>query len=185
MKAARPALRYAKAILNLAVEFKQETAVNEHMKLIANTIADSDELDTMLKSPIIKAADKRNVLNALFADKVDNIVKGLFNLLQENKRMLMLEAIARQYSVIYDYHKSLHVAKVVTAVPLTKELEAKMLTKVEELTGNKATIENTINPNILGGFILQVGDVQYDASISNQFNELKREFDNSHYIPKI
>ncbi|MDC1162443.1 F0F1 ATP synthase subunit delta [Tenacibaculum sp.] len=53
------------------------------------------------------------------------------------------------------------------------------------LTGNSASIENIVNPNILGGFVLRVGDVQYDASISNHFNELRREFDNSHYIPKI
>ncbi|MDB3914024.1 F0F1 ATP synthase subunit delta, partial [Flavobacteriaceae bacterium] len=44
---------------------------------------------------------------------------------------------------------------------------------------------NSVNPAILGGFILRVGDVQYDASISNHLNELRKEFDNSHYIPKI
>ena len=185
MKGARPALRYAKAILNLATQSGNETEVNENMKLIVATIAESNDLDAMLKSPVIKAADKRKVLAALFGEKVNTIVKGLFNLLEENKRMIMLEPIAKQYSVIYDYHKSMQIAKVTTAVPLTKDLEAKVLAKIEQMTGNKASIENIVNPEILGGFILRVGDVQYDASISNQFNELRREFDNSHYIPKI
>lgn len=185
MKEARPALRYAKAILNLAKDSGNEALVNDNMKLIVATIAESADLDAMLKSPIIKAADKRKVLAALFGDKVDNIVKGLFNLLEENKRMIMLAPIAKQYSVIYDYHKSMQVAKVTTAVALTKELEDKIQAKIVELTGNNASIENIVNPDILGGFILRVGDVQYDASIANQFNELRREFDNSHYIPKI
>ncbi|WP_298997339.1 ATP synthase F1 subunit delta [uncultured Tenacibaculum sp.] len=185
MKEARPALRYAKAILNLAKESGNEALVNDNMKLIVATIAESADLDAMLKSPIIKAADKRKVLAALFGDKVDNIVKGLFNLLEENKRMIMLEPIAKQYAVIYDYHKSMQVAKVTTAVALTKELEDKIQAKIVALTGNSASIENIVNPEILGGFILRVGDVQYDASISNQFNELRREFDNGHYIPKI
>ncbi|MDE0535747.1 ATP synthase F1 subunit delta [Tenacibaculum sp. L6] len=185
MKEARPALRYAKAILNLAKESGSEALVNDNMKLIVATIAESADLDAMLKSPIIKAADKRKVLAALFGDKVDNIVKGLFNLLEENKRMIMLEPIAKQYAVIYDYHKSMQVAKVTTAVALTKELEDKIQAKIVALTGNSASIENIVNPEILGGFILRVGDVQYDASISNQFNELRREFDNGHYIPKI
>ncbi|CAL2079990.1 ATP synthase F1 subunit delta [Tenacibaculum sp. 190524A02b] len=185
MKGARPALRYAKAILNLAKESGKETEVNDNMKLIVDTIAGSSDLNAMLKSPVIKAADKRKVLTALFGEKVNNIVKGLFNLLEENKRMLMLEPIAKQYTVIYDYYKSMRVAKVTTAVSLTKELEDKIQAKIVELTGNSATIENIVNPDILGGFILRVGDVQYDASISNQFNELRREFDNSHYIPKI
>ncbi|CAM1352122.1 ATP synthase F1 subunit delta [Tenacibaculum crassostreae] len=185
MKEAKPALRYAKAILNLAKESGNESLVNDNMKSIVSTIAESADLDAMLKSPIIKAADKRKVLAALFGDKVDNIVKGLFNLLEENKRMIMLESVAKQYSIIYDYHKSMQVAKVTTAVALSKELEDKIQAKIVALTGNNASIENIVNPDILGGFILRVGDVQYDASISNQFNELRREFDNSHYIPKI
>lgn len=185
MKGARPALRYAKAILNLAKENGLDETVNNDMKLIVATIAESSELDAMLKSPVIKAVDKTKVLNALFGDKVNNITKGLFNLLQENKRMIMLESVAKRYSIIYDYHKSMQVAKVTTAVALTKELEDKIQSKIVALTGNSATIENIINPDILGGFILRVGDVQYDASISNQFNELRKEFDNSHYIPQI
>ena len=185
MKDARPALRYAKALLNLAKDSGAEAEVNENMQDIATTIAENSELETMLKSPVIKAADKKKVLNAVFTSKVHNISLGLFNLLEENKRMVMLESIAKQYTIIYDYLKSMQVAKVTTAVPLTKALEEKVLAKIVELTGNKASIENIVDPTVIGGFILRVGDVQYDASISNHFNELRREFDDSHYIPQI
>lgn len=185
MKGTRPALRYAKAILDLGKKQGTDTEINDNMKMIVATISESSDLDSMLKSPVIKASDKSKVLHALFDDKVNNITKGLFNLLAENKRMIMLEQIAKQYSVIYDFHKKMQIATVTTAVALTNELEAKIQDKIVAITGNKATIDNIINPEIIGGFILRVGDVQYDASISNQFNELRREFDNSHYIPKI
>lgn len=185
MKGARPALRYARAILNLAKESGLETEVNADMQFINATISENDDLQTMLKSPVIKAADKKKVLNAIFTDKVNAVSLGLFNLLEENKRMVMLQPIASQYTIIYDYLKSMNIAKVTTAVALTKEMEEKVLNKVVELTGNKTSIENTVDPSILGGFILRVGDMQYDASISNNFNELRREFDNSQYIPKI
>ena len=185
MKGARPALRYAKAILNLAQEQGVDADVNNDMKLIVDTIAASDDLSTMLKSPIIKAANKTKVLNALFGDKVNTITKGIFDLLQDNKRMVMLETVAKQYTIIYDYHRGMQIAKVTTAVAIDKNLEDKIQAKVVAITGNSATIENIVDPSILGGFILRVGDVQYDASIANQFNELRREFDNSHYIPKI
>ena len=59
---------------------------------------------------------------------------------------------------------------------LTKELEAKVLTKVKELTGNDAEVQNTVDESILGGFILRVGDIQYNASIANKLDKLKREF---------
>jgi len=185
MRDARASLRYAKAILNLAQDTKSETLVDNDMKLIVSTIIENPEFEVMLRSPIIKVKDKMNVLRAVFSGKIDNITLGLFNLLEENKRISMLEPIAKQYSIIYDYLKNMQVAKVTTAVAITKDIEDKVLAKIVELTGDKANIENEINPDIIGGFILRVGDVQYDASISNHLNELKKEFDNSHYVPKI
>ena len=185
MKDARAALRYAKAILNLAKDSKEETAVNNDMLFIDATISENAEFEVMLRSPIVKAADKISVLNAIFSDKVNNITLGLFHLLLDNKRIAMLHSIAKQYAIIYDFDKHMQVAKVTTAVPLTAEIEKQIVAKIVALTGEKANLENVINPDILGGFILRVGDVQYDASISNYLNELKKEFDNSHYIPKI
>ena len=96
MKDARAALRYAKAILNLAKDSKDESAVNLDMQLIASTIAENKELAVALQSPIIKSGDKMNVLKAMFATKVNNITLGLFNLLQENKRIPMLGSIAKR-----------------------------------------------------------------------------------------
>lgn len=185
MKQTRAALRYSKAILNLAKDNKNETEVNSDMLLVASTIADNKDLDVMLNSPVIKAKDKKKVLEQLFSDKVSNITLGLFHLLEENKRLAILEEVAKQYTIIYDHLKHIDIAKVTTAVPLTKEMEKEVLNKVVALTGNKATLENEVNPDILGGFVLRVGDVQYDASISNYLNELRKEFDHSDYIPKL
>ncbi|MBE7629236.1 ATP synthase F1 subunit delta [Tenacibaculum piscium] len=185
MKGARPALRYAKAILNLAKQTNKDSLVNDNMKLIADTIEESEDLKRMLNSPIVKTEDKKKVLIALFGDKVDKVIKGLFNVLEQNKRMTMLASIATQYSLIYNQYKGIQLAKVTTAVALTKELEDKIQAKIVSLTGNSASIENIVNPSIIGGFILCVGDVQYDASISNQFNKLRREFDTSHNTSQI
>jgi len=112
MKDARPALRYAKAILNLAKEKSVETEVNADMQLIASTISENLDLEIMLKSPVIKSSDKKNALIKIFSDKIHVISLGIFDLLQENKRMNMLLSIAKQYSIIYDYSKSIQVAKV-------------------------------------------------------------------------
>ena len=185
MKDARAALRYAKAILNLAKEVKAEEVVNKDMALISATISDSKDLEVMLNSPIIKSSDKVNVLKALFKDKVNTLTLGLFHLLEDNKRVPLLNGIALKYTIIFEHHKHTQEAKVTTAVPLTEAIEQQVVAKIVELTGDKANLVNEVNPNILGGFVLRVGDVQYDASISNYLNELKKEFDNSHYIPKL
>ncbi len=176
MKDSRAALRYAKAILNLAIDNKSEVEVNNDMKIICSTIAQSGDLQVMLKSPIIKSSEKTKVLEALFAD-ANSISKGLFKLLQDNKRMDILELIALKYTVLFDQYKGTKVAIVTTAVPLTKELEDKIQAKVVSLTGNQVAIENIIDESILGGFILKVGDQQFDASIASKFTNLKRTFD--------
>ena len=84
------------------------------MQLIASTISENLDLrNVMLKSPVIKSSDKKNALikHLCLLDKIHVISLGIFDLLQENKRMNMLLSIAKQYSIIYDYSKSIQVAK--------------------------------------------------------------------------
>jgi F-type H+-transporting ATPase subunit delta len=83
--------------------------------------------------------------------------------------------------VIYDSLKGIEVAKVTTAVPLTEELNQQVLQKVIEITGKQATIESLINPDIIGGFILRVGDIQYDTSVANKLQVLKRQFESESF----
>ena len=87
----------------------------------------------------------------------------LINLLIDNKRLSILEEVAKKYTILYDSLKGIEIAKVTTAIPLTDELNKQVLKKVKEITGKEATIENNVNPDIIGGFILRIGDVQYDA----------------------
>jgi len=185
MKGTRAALRYAKAVLSLAKDSNKEADVNKSMLLIAETIDENKELEAVLNSPVIKVDHKIKVLQAIFTEAIDQISLGVIGLLGENKRLPLLSMIAKQYTISFDHDKLIDVAKVTTAVPLTAELKDKVLAKIKELTGHAASLENVVNPDIIGGFVLRVGDIQYDASISNNLNELKRQFDNSHFVAKI
>jgi F-type H+-transporting ATPase subunit delta len=181
MSGSRAAIRYAKAILSFALEQQKEVQVNEDMMLIASTIEESDELQVLLTSPVIKTELKKAALNQLFASKVSSLTIGLINLLIDNKRLAILSYVAKKYTVLFDKLKGIEVAKVTTAFPLTDALNKKVLSKVKELTGKEATIENVINPEIIGGFILRIGDVQYDASVANKLQGLKRQFESESY----
>ena len=175
MKGTRAAIRYAKAILDLAKDQNSAPAVNDDMKLIINAIADNKELKSLLNSPVVKAAQKTAVLKEVFAN-TNAITTGLVDVLAENKRLTLLEAVATEYTSLFDASQGFQKAHVTTAVALTDDMNAKVLAKVKELTGKEALIENTIDESILGGFILRVGDLQYNASIANNLNNLKRAF---------
>ena len=173
----RAAIRYAKAILDIAQTAGKADAVNNDMKSIVNAVAESAELKDFLTSPIIKMDVKKSALSEIFSN-VEKETNSLFHLLFENKRFEILEAIAIQYNRLFDESNGIEVAKVTTAFPITPELETKVLAKIAEFSNKKITIENIVDPAIIGGFILRVADKQYNASVANKLSELKREFSN-------
>jgi F-type H+-transporting ATPase subunit delta len=173
----RAAIRYAKAILETAVSTGKANQVNDDMKSIINAVNSSADLKDFLASPIITSEVKMNVLSEIFGS-VQADTKSLFRLLQENKRFEILEAIATQFNAQFDEMNGVEVAKVTTAFPITADLEAKILAKATSISTKKITIQNTVDPSIIGGFILRIGDKQYNASVSNRLQELKREFSN-------
>lgn len=175
MAGARAAIRYAKAMLSLASDQNSADAVNNDMKLIANTIADSKDLSDMLQSPVVSSSVKKSALLEIFKDS-NVLTVNTINTLITNKRIALLENVALHYSRLFDELRGTQVATVTTAVALTGDLETKVLAKVKELTGKDVEVTNIIDEDILGGFILRVGDTQYNASIANQLSKLKREF---------
>ena len=171
----RAASRYAKALLSLATEEKKAKEVNKDMKLIAEVIQENENLSNVLQSPVLSSIDKKEVLSKVFK-KQHKITSKLVDTLMTNKRIALIGDVASKYNELFDAMKDEQIAKVTTATTLDKDLEKKVLKKVKELTGKKATIENIIDETIIGGFILRIGDLQYDASVANQLNTLKREF---------
>jgi F-type H+-transporting ATPase subunit delta len=173
----RAAIRYAKAILEISVSNGNAVKVNEDMLSIVTSIAGSPELIDFLSSPIISSEVKMNALSEVFV-AVQSETKSLFRLLHDNKRFEILAQVASQYNTLFDQMNNVEVAKVTTAFPITADLESKVLAKIATISNKKITIENIVDPKIIGGFILRIGDKQYNASVANGLQELKREFSN-------
>lgn len=178
MSDSRAAIRYAKAILDLAVDKRATDAVEKDMRSVLATISDSAELRQLLSSPVISGAKKKDILLKIFKGS-HAISEGLIGMLVDNKRVSILNEVALKYIILNEQQKGKDVANVTTAVPMDAAMEKKVLEQVAKITGNKVTVENTVDENIIGGFVLRVGDLQYDASIANKLNNLKREFTNS------
>lgn len=175
MAGARAAIRYAKAVLSLASNDKEASAINEDMKLIASTIAENEELRDVLQSPVITSTVKKSIILEVFK-KANKATLNLVDTLISNNRLDILGHVASKYNQLYDESKGIQLATVTTAVALSADLKKQVLAKAKELTGNDIEVENIIDESIIGGFILRIGDVQYNASIANQLSKLKREF---------
>lgn len=170
----RAAIRYAKAILDMAHSKGVASEVNNDMLHIAENLEANAELKNFVESQIISNEVKERATTEVF-EASHNITKGLFRLLKENKRFEILGAIATEYNRLFEDMNGIEIAKVTTAVELDKDMEARVLSKVLEFTNKKVVIENVVDPEIIGGFILRVGDQQYNASVANRLNVLKRE----------
>ena len=177
MSGTRAAIRYAKAILEIADSKKVATQVSADMALITSTINTNAELNTFIQSPTINVDQKENALLEVFAN-ANAVTKSLFHLLMENKRFEILDAIALEYNKLFDIMNGVEVAKVTTAIAMDAALEAKVSAKIATFSDKKITIENTIDPSIIGGFILRIGDKQYNGSVANRLQVLKRELNN-------
>ena len=177
MASTRAAIRYAKAILEMADAIGVTREVSSDMTLIDSTINGNVELNDFIQNPTIKVEDKENALQAIFSD-INGVTKGLFRLLLENKRFEILATITEEYNKLFDQMNGVEVAIVTTASPMSAELEAKVMAKIKEFSDKNITIENIIDESIIGGFVLRIGDMQFNASITNRLQVLKRELSN-------
>lgn len=170
----RAAYRYARALLDLAMERGSVKEVHGDMQTIRDTLRENDSLRDVLQSPVLTANEKKDVLKAVFSGSAP-MTSEMFRLLASNKRMGILEELAGQYIELYEEMQGQEVATVTTAVPLDKSLETKILKQLKAVTGKEVVLENAIDPDLIGGFILRVGDMEYNASIQSKLSNLKRE----------
>lgn len=179
MSGSRAAIRYARAILLETADATSAKVVLDDMETVHATIKASKELQVLLNSPVINANDKKEALLTIFENQSD-ITKSLIKVLVENQRTGLLTEVSKKYIELYNESQGVKVAQVTTAVDLSNELEEKVLAKVKELTGSsKVSLEHKIDESIIGGFILRIGDLQYNASIANKLATIKREFSKS------
>ena len=174
MKAGRASIRYAKAFLEFAIENQKEKSVIEEMENIFSLVESSPQLEEALNSPILAGSQKRKIIDEVFP-KPSKITQSLFYLLSQNGREGILGGIAYHYTELFDKYQGKVAATVTTAVPLTKDLEKEVLIKASALTPLKIELTNIVDPTIKGGFILRVGDLQYNASIVERLEVIKRE----------
>lgn len=177
MKQSRAALRYAKATLDLATEQKAGDTVQNDMHTISDTIGQNKALQNLLQNPVIPTTAKKEAVQHIFSTS-HPITKSLINTLTQNKRIALLAQVAHTYPLLYEKQKGEKVAHLTTAVPLTPELEERIKNQLTKNTGDNVTLKNTVTPNLLGGFVLRIGDLQYDASIANTLNRLRTAFTN-------
>ena len=183
MKGSRVALRYAKSLLSLADQRNILEQVKDDMLTLATVCEQNTDFLDMLKSPIVKSDRKASILKLVFEKEVCELSMKFINLVLEKRREAILGAIANSFIDLYNDLKNIVKATVVTANAITEDTRNKVLSQLKLVAGDaNILIEEQVDESIIGGFVLRIGDTEYNASIANKLQQLKREFVSNPYL---
>jgi len=186
MSVERIATRYAKSLLELAVEQNSLDKIYGDIQLF-NTVAKNKDFSSMLKSPIISADKKQNVFNAIFDGKISDLTKAYFKLIINKRRESSLKEIALEF--VDQYKKKKHISSVIltTASPMGEASVKGIMDELKKSANIDANIEleTKVDPSLIGGYILQFDNKLYDESVAHKLALLKKEFNKNEYIKNL
>jgi F-type H+-transporting ATPase subunit delta len=182
----KAASRYVKSLLNLAVQKGVLDEVHSDMQVFEKVLDENRPLLITLRSPIIKHYKKKNILEALFRGRFNDLTLSFFRIITQKNREILLPLIASEFHNAYNEYKGIGKASVVTAVPLQPELREEVLALARKMVGkSQVELKEMVDPEIIGGFILNAGSQQIDSSIKHQLKILQLNFSNNTQLNKI
>lgn len=181
----KSAARYAKSLLDLAEETNSVEAVYEDLSSLKAIMRQNRELVAVLNSPIISGQKKGQILNKLFNGKVHKLTTAFFDLLNRKHREGQLATIVDKFIEQYNLKKGFSQATVTTAVPLTEALKAQVQSFVERHSSNKVQLIEKIDPSIIGGIKIQIGDRLLDYTVASQLKTLENSLIDKSFIKKL
>lgn len=182
----RVASRYAKSLLELAEEKGVLENIYSDMKQFSKVCKDSREFVLMLSNPIIKHDKKNAILKGIFKGKVHDITLALFDIITRKNRESILPELAKAFLAQYNVRKGIEEAKVTTAVALSDDLRKEMITLVKKISGkNEVELQEVVDKDMIGGYILKVGDRQIDDSLRSKIKDLEYNFSQNPYIKEF
>jgi F-type H+-transporting ATPase subunit delta len=185
MQGTRVASRYAKSLIDLATEQGSLEKAYADMKFIAELSKSNPDLVSFLRSPIIKTDKKQAVLKEVFGGKLDKLTSAYIELITNKKREMYLPEIANEFVNQYKEKKKILTAVVTTANGIDETTRKKIMEIVKGGSSSEVVIEEKINKDVIGGFIIRVGDKQVDATIARKLNQLRQNFKENPFIKEF
>ncbi|NCI45479.1 ATP synthase F1 subunit delta [Sediminibacterium soli] len=182
----RLANRYAKSLIDIAVERAQLEAAYADMKYLENVCRASRDFRNLLKSPVIKADQKGKIIDAVINGNVSALTTAFISLLVKKGRESELLEIANAFVDQYNVLKGIHKVKLTTAAPMSEELKKNIETKIRSERGlDKIELETAVDEKLIGGFVLEFDDNLVDASIQRDLKDIRKQFSQNLYVHSI
>lgn len=179
----RVASRYAKSLLDLGIESNIIDTLYEDICNFKEALSNRD-LYLLVKSPIIKADKKTGILKSIFGDSFDKATMSFFDIITRKGRENFLPEITDSFISLYKKYKHITTVNLTTASPITDSAldSIKRALKESSVTDQHVEIVTAVDPDLIGGFVIEMDDKLYDASVAHKLDEVKKQFLNNKYI---
>ncbi len=182
----RLASRYAKSLIGLAIEKGQLEQVYADIQWLQAVCKSNRDFVSLLRSPIIKGETKKKIIHAVTTGNISEMTKGFITLLVTKNRESNLPEINSAFIAAYKEHKNIKTILLTTATPVSEAMKNAIVAQVKKTAGfERVEVEEKLNPDLIGGFVLQVGDKLVDASIAYDLKAIAKQFENNDFIYKI
>ena len=186
MQNPRLAARYAKSLLDLAVEQNSIESTLLDMQLLEGVCKASNEFCTMLRSPVIQADKKEAVVSAVLGDKITPLTKSFVHLLVTKVRESALPEIAAAFISQYNIMKKIRTVRLTTATPVDDTVKETIRTKVAaNMPDHTIDLQTAVNADLIGGFMLEMDNNLIDASVRRDLADIRKQFLDKSYVPMI
>lgn len=175
MRDIRVAKPYARALYDAALEQNALASIIADIDKLRELIEQSEEFTQLIHSPVLSPQFKSEAFQELFADAMQPLTINFFKLLALKQRERYLIAMMDVFSEIVDAAAGRLVAKVTTAVPITSGQAERLIAQLSAYSGKQVRLETTTDAQIQGGFIVQLDDTVFDASVASQLQRLKQQ----------
>lgn len=167
--------RYAKALLEFAQEKNCDRKLYEKMQLLVDVFAENPDLSDALCNPFVDNKTKRQlILTATGSTAKDSVVNDFISLLEQNNRVGITRDIALAYQYLYRKANNIYPVEITTAAPLAPAEIERLKTLIgKHLNGATAEYTIKVNPDLIGGFVVNIGSERLDASIQNELKQLR------------
>jgi F-type H+-transporting ATPase subunit delta len=169
------AVPYAKALFEFALEKDAVEIVYQDMAALKSLCTSNRDFLLMLKSPILKTEKKQRILSEVFKSSISEISIAFLRIITAKRRESLLPDMAIAFIDLYKNYKGILTTYVKTAVPVTEDIRKKILEVMSSQTKGNVELIEEVKEDLIGGFVLQWNDMQYDASILHQINKMKKE----------
>jgi F-type H+-transporting ATPase subunit delta len=170
------ASRYAKSLIDLSTANGTLEIVKGDMEQFIAVLRSNKELQAVLKNPIMKQDKKSAILNGIFKDKIHPSIASFFNIMVRKSRAGILYATAQEFIREYNEVKGIVKATVTSAAPMAADKLEQLRLQIGNQIGAEVILSNPVDPKLIGGFIVKVGDRQIDVSIEGRLQKLERHF---------